>query len=173
MLAFCAAGPPRLRHAARNGDPSSSPKSRRHRRFDGNPLPLMLIPVRMTRWRTASPSSQKAALRGIMALGFGNANPRRTHRGRGGGVSGSQTVWPIAATGTNNRGSMPEKTRQDTSTMISPPKREPLIKRRISDSELARLLKWRSGPPRPGAIDSLGEGDAVVWLLHCPCVERK
>ena len=43
------------------------------------------------------------------------------------------------------------------------PNREQLIKRRISDSELARLLKCRSGPPRPGAIGRSGEGGAVAW----------
>ena len=53
------------------------------------------------------------------------------------------------------------------------PNREQLIKRRISDSELARLLKWRSGLPRPGAIGRSVEGGAVVWPLHYPCVERK
>jgi hypothetical protein len=42
--------------------------------------------------------------------------------------------------------------------MISRPNGEPLIKRQISDSELARLLKWRSGPPRPGAIGRSGRG---------------
>ncbi len=71
MLAILRSRFAETRPAERNGiaaHPTRAPAaSRRHRRFDRNPPPLILIPVWMSRWRTASPGSQKAALRGIMA----------------------------------------------------------------------------------------------------------
>src|SRR5712672_2127754 len=81
------------RPAARNGIAARPPRapaaSRRHKRFDRNPPPLILIPVSMS---DGEPKLAKSGPSRDKWVGFRDANPRSNLRRCGGGVSGPQTV---------------------------------------------------------------------------------